>query len=81
MIERYYVKVKGAEGSRCAHDTLAEAYTEARRLFDLIGRNRRVYVLQVIGTVEPEDGTAVPQTKPTRGTRRRGKTEASSEAS
>jgi hypothetical protein len=54
MIERYYIKVAGGEGSRVPHDTLAAAYTEARRLFDLVGRNRRVYVLQVIGTLEPE---------------------------
>lgn len=52
-MERYYIKVKGKMGSVIAHDSLEEAYTEARRLFDLEGGQRRVYVLQVIGTIEP----------------------------
>ena len=53
-MERYYVKVKGAPGPQVGHDTLADAYAEARRLFELIGKDRRVYVLQVIGTIDPE---------------------------
>lgn len=53
-MERYYVKVSGATGAAVPHDTLAKAYIEARRLFDLRGRSRRVYVLQAVGTIEPE---------------------------
>ena len=52
-MERYYLKVQGEPGPAVAHDTLEEAYTEARRLFDLKSGKRRVYVLQVIGTIEP----------------------------
>ena len=51
MIERYYVKVSGTLGCQRAHPTLESAYTEARRLFDLEGPKRRVYVLQVLGVV------------------------------
>ena len=54
MLERYYVKVRGSIGCRQPHFSLAEAYAEARRLFDLNGRVRRVYVLQAVGTIEPE---------------------------
>jgi len=54
-MERYYLKVSGMEGSRIPHKTLADAYTEARRLFDLARQKRRVYVLQVIGTIDPEE--------------------------
>ena len=53
-MDRYYVKVSGATGSLVPHDTLAKAYIEARRLFDLRGRSRRVYVLQVVGALDPE---------------------------
>ena len=58
MMERYYLKVKGMQGPTVAHDTLAEAYTEARRLFEKFGQSRRVYVLQAIGTIEPEKKVA-----------------------
>jgi len=54
-MERYYVKIKGTTGANVAHDTLAEAYIEARRLFELVEQSRRVYVLQVIGTLEPTE--------------------------
>lgn len=57
-MERYYLKVKGMAGSVVAHDTLADAYKEARRLFDLNEQSRCVYVLQVIGTIEPEEKPA-----------------------
>ena len=53
-MEKYYVKVSGEQGPKVPHKTLAEAYTEARRLFEITGQSRRVYVLQVIGTIEPE---------------------------
>jgi hypothetical protein len=53
-MERYYIKVSGKRGPAIAHHTLEEAYTEARRLFDLRSGSRRVYVLQVIGTLEPK---------------------------
>ena len=55
FMERYYVKVKGSLGAQMPHDTLADAYAEARRLFELIGQSRRVYVLQVIGTIDPPE--------------------------
>ena len=54
MIERYYVKVSGMRGPQAHHNTLTQAYTEARRLYDLNGRTRRVYVLQAVGAIEPE---------------------------
>lgn len=53
-MERYYLKVQGMPGPSVAHDTLADAYKEARRLFNLNLGKRRVYVLQAIGTIEPE---------------------------
>jgi len=53
-MDQWYCKVSGEAGPRVPHKTLAKAYTEARRLFDLHGRTRRVYVLEVIGTIEPE---------------------------
>ncbi len=52
-MERYYLKVKGLQGPTVAHDTLADAYIEARRLFEKFGQLRRVYVLQVVGTIDP----------------------------
>jgi len=54
MLERYYIKVKGERGSVIAHDTLAEAYAEAKRLHVLHRRKKLVYVLQVVGTIEPK---------------------------
>jgi len=57
-MERYYVKVQGARGPAAHHPTLAEAYTEARRLFEKVGQDRRVYVLQVIGTIDPKEPRA-----------------------
>ena len=53
FMERYYLKVQGQQGPVVAHDTLEEAYIEARRLSGLLAGMRRVYVLQVIGTIEP----------------------------
>jgi hypothetical protein len=61
LLERYYIKVKGMAGSVVAHDTLEDAYTEARRLFDLNGRARRVYVLQAIGALEPDISPETPE--------------------
>jgi len=54
-MERYYVKVKGERGSAVAHDTLAEAYKEAKWMHTKHGGKRLVYVLQVIGTIEPAE--------------------------
>lgn len=53
-MERYYLKVKGMQGPRASHKSLAKAYIEAQRLFELEGQQKRVYVLQVIGTIEPK---------------------------
>jgi hypothetical protein len=53
-MERYYVKVSGEQGPTVPHKTLAKAYAEAKRLFDLKNGQRRVYVLQAIGTLEPQ---------------------------
>ncbi len=41
-MERYYLKVKGMQGPVVAHDSLADAYTEARRLFEKFEQIRRV---------------------------------------
>ncbi len=59
-MERWYLKVSGETGPKVPHKSLAKAYTEARRLFDLYGRTRRVYVLEVIGTIEPEVAEVKP---------------------
>ena len=53
-MEKYYLKVSGQRGCLVPHKTLAEAYVEAQRLFELHGKAKRVYVLQPIGTLEPE---------------------------
>lgn len=73
FLSRYYVKVQGMDGSKKAHFDLAETYSEARRLFDLNGQTRRVYVLECIGTIEPKDDSAVLQTKQS-ASRQRGRT-------
>ncbi len=52
-MDQWYCKVSGSIGAKVPHDSLASAYIEARRLFDLNGQARRVYVLEVIGTIEP----------------------------
>lgn len=54
-MERYYLKVEGMAGPVVAHETLADAYAEARRLHKINLAKRRVYVLQVIGTIEPTE--------------------------
>ena len=64
---KYYCKVSGRAGPKVPHKTLAEAYIEARRLFDQNGRTRRVYVLEAIGTIEPEEATAAKDRRVTAG--------------
>ena len=52
---KYYVKVSGMRGPEVPHRTLDEAYIEARRLFVLHEQTRRVYVLEAIGSLNPEN--------------------------
>lgn len=54
MQGHYYLKVSGQRGPAVAHKTIAEAYTEARRLYELHNGQIRVRVLQQIGTIEPK---------------------------
>lgn len=54
MLERYYVKVKGSLGCQVAHDTLADAFAEAKRLHEINQCKKRVYVMQVVGLLESD---------------------------
>ena len=60
MVERFYVKVQGTIGCRASHKTLESAYREAKRLWDINGGERRVDVLQVLGSLEPANDPSRP---------------------
>jgi hypothetical protein len=55
MSAPYFCWVKNSAEPRVPHKTLAEAYTEARRLLGLQPEGRRVYVLESIGMLEGDD--------------------------
>ena len=52
MDQQFYCIVEGSRGPKVPHESLAAAFVEARRLAQ--SGQRRVFVLERIGTVEPE---------------------------